>query len=86
MELTGIQGQIPGGVHLLRWIDAATWVEIVKKSIFDGVKAVWNLYVGNFAGKKNLIADISKILQQPCKKINIAWSWDPQMKPTYYRL
>lgn len=38
-ELTGIQGQIPGGVHLLRWIDAATEVEIAKKSAFDGVKA-----------------------------------------------
>lgn len=45
MELTGIRGQIPGVVHLLYWRDAAAWVEIANKSVFDGVKPEWNLYV-----------------------------------------
>lgn len=62
MELTGIQGQIPGVVHLLCRIDAATWTQIANKSVFDGVKGVWNLCVGNFAGGK-----IIQILQQLSK-------------------
>lgn len=59
MELPGLQGQIPGVVHLLRWTDAATWAEIANKSVFDNLKAVWNLYVlETLQAKKNEIADI----------------------------
>lgn len=40
MKVTEIQGQIPGVVHLLGWMDITTWAEIANKSGFDGVKAV----------------------------------------------
>lgn len=42
MELTGIQGQIPGVVHLLCWIDAVLWVSM---RVFNAINGARTLYV-----------------------------------------
>lgn len=69
MELTGIQGQIPGVVHLLFWIDAATWAEIANKSVFDGVTAVWNVYVSETLwGRRIRLPAFPKFCNNPASK------------------